>query len=87
MTLGIRHPVKQLVFKARKRLPCGFDSHRPLHSQVGLGDEGLRDLGQHVDPVGKSWESTLIGRRSRDLTYPRFAPTFTRTVTRSSSQE
>src|SRR5450755_851357 len=31
ITLGIRHRTKLLVFKARKRLPCGFDSHRPLH--------------------------------------------------------
>jgi hypothetical protein len=31
ITLGIRHRLKSLVLKARKKCPCGFDSHRPLH--------------------------------------------------------
>ena len=30
ITPGIRHRFKPLVLKARKRLPRGFDSHRPL---------------------------------------------------------
>jgi hypothetical protein len=32
ITLGIRIRIKPLVLKADKRRPCGFDSHRPLHS-------------------------------------------------------
>jgi len=47
---------------------------------------GLQDSGQDIDPMGKSWESTLKGRRFHGLRYPRIAPRFTRTVTRSSSQ-
>ncbi len=31
VTLGVGHRTKLLVLKARKRRPCGFDSHRPLH--------------------------------------------------------
>jgi hypothetical protein len=31
IALGISIHIKPLVLKARKRLPCGFDSHRPLH--------------------------------------------------------
>ena len=31
ITLGIRHRINSLVLKARKKRPCGFDSHRPLH--------------------------------------------------------
>jgi hypothetical protein len=31
ITLGIRHRSKAPIFELRKRLPCGFDSHRPLH--------------------------------------------------------
>jgi hypothetical protein len=31
ITLGFRHRAKPLVLWARKRRPCGFDSHRPLH--------------------------------------------------------
>jgi hypothetical protein len=33
ITLGIRIRTKLLVFKARNVVPCGFDSHRPLHFQ------------------------------------------------------
>jgi hypothetical protein len=86
ITLGISSRTKPLVLKARKRPPCGFDSHRPLHSQATPGHAGLQDWGQDIDPMGKSWESMLRGRRSHGLTYPRIAPRFTRTVTRSSSQ-
>src|SRR5216684_6845105 len=31
ITLGISIRTKPLVLKTWKRLPCGFDSHRPLH--------------------------------------------------------
>jgi hypothetical protein len=31
ITLGISDRTKPLVLKSRKRCPCGFDSHRPLH--------------------------------------------------------
>ena len=31
ITLGIRRRTKPLVFELRRRCPCGFDSHRPLH--------------------------------------------------------
>src|SRR5260221_10495942 len=31
ITLGIRYRTKPLVFEARNGVPCGFDSHRPLH--------------------------------------------------------
>jgi hypothetical protein len=81
ITLGIRNRTKPLVLKARKRRPCGFDSHRPLHSQTMPGHAGLQDWGQDIDPMGKSWESTLRGRRSHGPTYPRIAPRSTRTVT------
>jgi hypothetical protein len=33
ITLGISIRAKPLVLRARKRLPRGFDSHRPLHFQ------------------------------------------------------
>jgi hypothetical protein len=81
------HSTKPLVSKVRNVRPCGFDSHRPLHFQAMLGDAGQQDWGQGIDPMGKSWESTLIGRRSHGLTYPLIAPTFTRTVTRSSFEK
>jgi hypothetical protein len=85
--LGISIRAKLLIFASRKRLPRGFDSHRPLHSQATPGHAGLQDWDQDIDPMGKSWESTLRGRRSHGLTYSRIAPRFTRTVTRSSSQK
>src|SRR5260370_33562790 len=31
ITLGVGDRARALVLKDRKRLPCGFDSHRPLH--------------------------------------------------------
>src|ERR1017187_4383102 len=34
ITLGISIRTKLLVLKDRKRLPRGFDSHRPLHYQA-----------------------------------------------------
>src|ERR1700734_2181823 len=37
-TLGIRNRTKPLVRKARKRRPCGFDSHRPLQFQQSLAN-------------------------------------------------
>jgi hypothetical protein len=46
----------------RRRRPRGFDSHRPLHSQASSGNVGRQDWGQHVDPMGRSWESTPRGR-------------------------
>jgi hypothetical protein len=47
---------------------------------------GTRGWGQHVDPVGKCWERASILRRSRVLRRAHVAPAFTRTVTRSTSQ-
>src|SRR5229473_7524320 len=87
IALGIRFRAKLLVFQLRKRRPCGFDSHRPLHFQDRSGDVGIPNWGQHVDLVGKSWERTFIWRRPRVLTYPQVAPAFTRTVTRRAFQE
>src|SRR5277367_2872530 len=85
ITLGIRHRAKPLVFKIRKRRPCGFDSHRPLHSPATPGNAGRQDWGQHVDPMGKSWEYESIFGLPHILRYPCVAPAFRRTVTRSSS--
>jgi hypothetical protein len=61
ITLGVRHRAKPLVFKIRKRLPRGFDSHRPLHSRATPDHAGLQDWGQDIDPMGNSWESTPRG--------------------------
>lgn len=33
-----------------------FDSHRPLHFQATSGRAGRQELGQGIDPMGKSWE-------------------------------
>jgi hypothetical protein len=38
--------------------------------------------GQHIDPVGRPWEQTLIRRRSRAFVCPYEARAFIRTVTR-----
>jgi hypothetical protein len=51
ITLGVRPGTKPLVFKLRRRSPCGFDSHRPLHFQDKSGPVGTPNWGQHVDPV------------------------------------
>ena len=83
ITLGVSILPKPLVLEGLKRLPRGFDSHRPLHFQDRSEQVGTRDWGQHVDPVGKRWERTSIWRRSRVVTCPYAAPAFTRTVTRS----
>ena len=56
ITLGIHRRAKQLVLKSRKRVPRGFDSHRPLHPQATPGHVGLPDWRQHIGPMGKSWE-------------------------------
>ncbi len=82
ITLEYRGNCKPLVLLLRKRRPCGFDSHRPLHSQDRSGDVGTRDSCQGFDPVGKSWEFESVWRRSRSLTYSGLAPVFTRTGTR-----
>jgi hypothetical protein len=37
-------------------------------SRLASGYVGIRDWGQHVDPVGTRWERTSIWRRSRVLT-------------------
>jgi hypothetical protein len=50
------------------------------------GHAGLQDWGQDIDPLGKSWESTLRGGGLMASRIPRIAPGFTRTVTRGSSQ-
>jgi hypothetical protein len=52
---------KSLVLKAQNCLPCGFDSHRPLHSQATPGPAGLQDWSLDIDPMGESCESTLTG--------------------------
>src|SRR5258708_3255339 len=49
----------ELLERNVHRVSCGFDSHRPLHSQATPGHPGLQDWGQDIDPMGKSWESTL----------------------------
>ena len=36
ITLRIRHRAQLLVSKPRRRRPCGFDSHRPLHFPANL---------------------------------------------------
>src|SRR5258708_20520602 len=51
----------ELLERNVHRVSCGFDSHRPLHSQATPGHPGLQDWGQDIDPMGKSWESTLRG--------------------------
>jgi hypothetical protein len=55
-----------------------FPSPAPLS---GDARPGLQDSGQDIDPMGKSWESTPRGRRSRVMRCPYIAPAFTRTVT------
>jgi hypothetical protein len=34
ITLEFRRDAKPRVFLVQKRRPCGFDSHRPLHSRL-----------------------------------------------------
>jgi len=77
ITLGIRDRAKPLVLKARKRLPRGFDSHRPLHfwlSDVSLRCPGTRlslSPGSHsldaatTVPLVESVDRRLGGVRSR----------------------
>ena len=44
-------------FKASEaRLPCGFDAHRPLHSQDRSGSVGTRDWGLTRRSCGKALE-------------------------------
>jgi hypothetical protein len=85
LVIGIR--TKALVSRLRTRRPCGFDSHRPLHFQASSGYAGLRDWGQDIDPVEKCWECASIWGPPHILRHPYVAPAFTRTVTRSNSQE
>jgi hypothetical protein len=45
ITLRIRNRARPLVLKPRRRRPCGFDSHRPLHfSLPGVSLRCLRTL-------------------------------------------
>jgi hypothetical protein len=44
ITLGIRVRTNPHVFKARNRLPRGFDSHRPLHYSAPLSIRKLQCL-------------------------------------------
>jgi hypothetical protein len=46
-------------------------------SRLASGYVGIRDWGQHVDPVGKRWERPSGWRRSRVLRCPYAAPAFT----------
>jgi hypothetical protein len=71
ITLGIHRRAKPLVSKLRNRGPCGFDSHRPLHSQATPGHAGLQDWGQDIDPMGKSWE---IDAEGAAVSWPRVSP-------------
>src|ERR1700677_3174150 len=41
------------------RRPLWFDSHPPLPSRATPVNARLQDWGQDIDPMGKSWESTL----------------------------
>jgi hypothetical protein len=50
ITLGIRHSTKSLVSKAWKVLPCGFDSHRPLHSKTMSDGSACRPDYRHESP-------------------------------------
>jgi hypothetical protein len=49
ITLGLCIRTKLLFLKPQKRLPCGFDSHRPLHSPRGaaLSFICLRERSEH----------------------------------------
>ena len=71
ITLGIGIRTKPHVFFFRKRLPRGFDSHRPLHSQTTPGNAGLQDWGQSVEPMGKSWE---IDAQREEVSLPHLSP-------------
>ena len=50
--------------------PCGFDSHRPLHSQATPDHAGLQDWAQEIDPVGECWECASIRGLPHILRYP-----------------
>jgi hypothetical protein len=84
ITLGIRRRYKPAVFKVRKVLPRGFDSHRPLHSQATPGHAGLQGWGQDIDPMGKSWESTLKGAA---VSWPHVSPHCSEIHTYSHTQQ
>jgi hypothetical protein len=64
ITLGIRNRAKLLVFQIRYDLPCGFDSHRPLHSKTTSDNPGLLAPPQIDDCLGRSWDSASISRQS-----------------------
>jgi hypothetical protein len=65
----------------------GSDSHRPLHFQASSGYVGSRDWGQDINAAGKCWECASIWGPPHILGRPYVASAFTRTVTRSNSQE
>ena len=79
ITLDISIRTRPLVLKTRKRCPCGFDSHRPLHFQASLRTRRDTRLGINTLIL---WESVgngrSIWRRSRVLRCPYAAPAFTR---------
>jgi hypothetical protein len=61
ITLGIRHRIKSLVLKARKKCPRGFDSHRPL--QFSLPGVSLRCPGTRLSlsPSSHSLDAAPTG--------------------------
>src|ERR1700730_2371232 len=79
ITLGVRPCTKPLVFKLRRRSPCGFDSHRPLHSQATPSHAGLQDWGQDIDPMGRFRKSTLRAAGPMDSRMPAL-PRFSHTL-------
>jgi hypothetical protein len=87
ITLGISTRTKPHVLKTGRAARVGSIAIARSTLEAMPGHAGLQDWGQDIDPMGKSWKSTLRGRRSHGLTYPRFAPRFTRTVTRRSTQK
>src|ERR1039458_3500435 len=59
ITLGIGRDAKPLVFKLQEQRPCGFDSHRPLHSQAWLGHAGICHQSTIlISPCVPTWTAT-----------------------------
>jgi hypothetical protein len=71
ITLDVSVLPKPLVFKARKRVPRGFDSHRPLHPQASSGNVGTR---RHVSRTARAQQHIQVSWRCADFlrTSPRY---------------
>jgi hypothetical protein len=67
ITLEIRHRAKLLVFKPRRRRPCGFDSHRPLRSRTTSDNPGQLAQADTGDCLGRCWDSVSISSQFRCL--------------------